>query len=123
MMIYDEFVFFPGEANEALNELNKEYTESMVKLKNAKATFSMQQKSINEIDQKIKHFHDQLEVLTNDRLENNDRLMKVHKDILDQKSKVERAERELKTARKSMIQKIGDREYIRIFEVKLINEI
>lgn len=91
----------------------------MVKLKNAKATLKMHQKSINEINEKIEIYQQQLDQLARNRLENNDRLMKIHKDILDQKSKIERAERELKTARKLMIQKIGDREYIRIFEVKI----
>lgn len=111
------FSFISDETDEALDELNKEYTQSLVKLKNVKATLNMHQKSIAEINEKIQEYQQQLDDLEHNRLENNDSLMKIHKDILDQKSKVERAERELKAARKSMIQKIGDREYIRIFEV------
>lgn len=54
------------------------------------------------------------------RIGNNDDLMKIHNEIFEQKSKVERAGRELKGARKSMVQKIGDRGYVRTFEVNAI---
>lgn len=53
----------------------------------------------------------------NFRMENNDTLMKIHKEILEQKSKMERAQRELKLGRKSAKQKVLDREYFIAFEV------
>lgn len=43
--------------------------------------------------------------------------MKIHNEIYEQKSKRERAERELKTVRKTTAQKIGDRSYMTCFEV------
>lgn len=42
--------------------------------------------------------------------------MKIHNEIYEQKSKRERAERELKTVRKTVTQKIGDRTYLTNFE-------
>lgn len=50
-------------------------------------------------------------------MENNDLLMKVHKEILDQKSKKERAQRELKLARRMAKQNITDKEFFTNFEV------
>lgn len=56
--------------------------------------------------------------LGHQKFECNHTLMQCHKHILEQKTKLKRAEHETKTARKLMMQTIGDREYIRIFEVK-----
>lgn len=46
--------------------------------------------------------------------------MKIHNEIFEQKSKRQRAEREMKNARKAMVEKIGDRNYISCFEVSSI---
>lgn len=50
-------------------------------------------------------------------MENNDHLMKIHKEILDQKSKMERAEREMKSSRKDVTQNLNDQEFLRNFDV------
>lgn len=73
---------------------------------------------INDLQKKYSEYEKELDDIIRVRLESNDSLMKVHKEIFEQKSKLERAERELKIARKAMVQKIGDRDYIRIFEVR-----
>lgn len=44
-------------------------------------------------------------------------MIKIHKEILEQQSKLERAQRELKLARKAAKQKIADKEYFHAFEV------
>lgn len=54
----------------------------------------------------------------NCRMENNDNLMKIHKEILDQKSKMERAEREMKSSRKDVIHNLNDQEFLTNFDVR-----
>lgn len=53
-------------------------------------------------------------------MENNDHLMKIHKEILDQKSKMERAEREMKSSRKDATQNINDQEFLTNFDVGIL---
>lgn len=54
-------------------------------------------------------------------MENNDHLMKIHKEILDQKSKMERAEREMKSSRKDATQNLNDQEFLSNFDVRRCN--
>lgn len=61
----------------------------------------------------------ELDDIVRNRFENNDVLIKVHKEIMDQNSKVERAKRESKLAKKAMMKHIDDRDYIRVLEVHL----
>lgn len=58
--------------------------------------------------------------IVRNRFENNDVLIKVHKEILEQNSKVERAKREAKLAKKAMTRGIGDRDYVRLLEVLFV---
>lgn len=44
--------------------------------------------------------------------------MKIHKEILDQKSKMERAEREMKSSRKDATQNLNDQEFLSNFDVR-----
>lgn len=52
------------------------------------------------------------------RLENNDKLMKLHNEIQEQKSKKERAQRELKIARQAAKNKLDNRDFFIGFEVR-----
>lgn len=45
--------------------------------------------------------------------------MKIHKEILDQKSKMERAEREMKSSRKDATQNLNDQEFLSNFDVRI----
>lgn len=57
-----------------------------------------------------------LEHLNKVRMENNDTMVRMHKEILDQKSKLERAQRELRLARKTARAKVSDADYFAAFE-------
>lgn len=79
------------------------------------------------ISQQLRELHvefteceNELMILSHQRFECNHALMQCHKYILEQKTKKKRAEHESRMARKLMMQTIGDREYIRIFEVSLV---
>lgn len=53
------------------------------------------------------------------RLENNEKLMRLQKEIQEQKSKKERAQRELKAARQAAKSKIDNPDYFTSFEVNI----
>lgn len=53
-------------------------------------------------------------------LDDNEFLMKMHKDLLDQKLKHQRAEREMKIAHKKVKQKISDKEFMELLERDLL---
>lgn len=112
-------LFDLDECNEKLQQLSDEYANAMVQLKAAKSNLDKNIKVVNELQRQKIEYENETEQIERVRLESNDALIKVHKEILDQNSKVERAKRELKLAKKAMIKKVDDREYVRIFEKDL----
>lgn len=66
--------------------------------------------------QLISYERDMDEIMRN-RLESNDSLLKIHRELVDQNAKLERAKRELRLAKKAMVRRIQNRDYVRIFEV------
>lgn len=105
------------EFNVKMQKLSNEYATALNRLKVAKNDFENETKKLNELQRQYEQFEIELDEISRNRLENNDTLMKIHKEIMEQNSKVERAKRELKIARKAMMKKVGDREYIRLLEV------
>lgn len=111
------YTFFLDEFNEKMRKLGNEYATAVNRLKAAKNDFDNESKKLHE----LQHLYEKAEIeydeITRNRLENNDVLIKIHKEIMDQNLKVERARRELKIAKKAMMKKVGDRDYARILEV------
>lgn len=89
----------------------------MVRLKEVQANFEIHSKKCNDLRQQHEEYERELDNIVRNRFENNDVLIKVHKEIMDQNSKVERAKRESKVAKKAMCKQIDDGDYIRILEV------
>lgn len=85
----------------------------------AKNELDNESKKLDDMQRQFEHYEMELDEIARNRLENNDVLIKVHKEIMEQNSKVERARRELKIAKKAMLKKVGDREYVRLLEVRL----
>lgn len=112
------FVFrFSVESIERLKNLEVEYGKAIVRLKSAKANFEIQSRKCLELQQQREEFERQLDDIVRNRFENNDVLIKVHKEVMEQNSKVERAKRESRIAKKTMMKKIDDRDFVRILEV------
>lgn len=65
-----------------------------------------------ECEQKLQHIH-------KERMDNNDIMLRLHKEILEQNSKQDRAQRELKLARRTARTKVADAEYFGAFERQL----
>lgn len=86
-------------------------------MEGAKSNFEIQSRKCLELQQQRKEFERELDDIVRNRFENNDVLIKVHKEIMEQNSKVERAKRESRMAKKTMMKQIDDRDFIRILEV------
>lgn len=111
------------ESIDRLHKVTDEYATALNNFKAVRAYFEVQSKKRNEMEQKLQKFERELDDIVQNRFENNDVLIKVHKEIMDQNSKVERARRELKIAKKAMMKRIDDREYVHILEVRCNNGI
>lgn len=115
-------MIFSEEFNEKLQKLAIQYETALKRLKVAKNNFEIESTKLDELQRQCEHFEAELDEITRNRLENNDALIKLHKEIMEQNSKVERAKRELKTAKKAMAKKVGDKEYVRLLEVSFCEE-
>lgn len=89
----------------------------MNRLKAAKIELDNESKKLDDMQRRYEHFEMELDELARNRMENNDVLIKIHKEIMEQNSKVERARREMKISKKAMMKKVGNREYVRLLEV------
>ena len=98
------------------NDLTERCAKVLTNSKSLKASLEMKLKLIHDLNRQLIAGEKDLEEIARVRMDSNDALMKIHKEIFEQKSKIERAQRELKMARKAMIAKVVDREYIRNFE-------
>ncbi|XP_031638654.1 coiled-coil domain-containing protein 39 [Contarinia nasturtii] len=107
------------ELNEKMQKLSNEYATAMNRLKVARNDFDNETRKLDELQRQYEHFEIELDEISRNRLENNDALIKLHREIMEQNSKVERAKRELKIAKKAMMRKVGDREYVRLLEKDL----
>lgn len=68
-------------------------------------------------------FEQDLDEIVRNRFASNDNLLKIHKELVDQNAKLERAKREVRIAKKAMSRHVQNRDYIRIFEVSVCFEV
>lgn len=100
-----------------MQKLSNEYATVLNRLKAAKIELDNESKKLDDMQRRYEHFEMELDELARNRMENNDVLIKIHKEIMEQNSKVERARREMKISKKAMMKKVGNREYVRLLEV------
>lgn len=112
-----QFSLFAADTNKIVESLTDELANRMQKLKNIKVNIAMISEQMKELHAEFIDCENELMSLSEQRVVCNHVLMQCHKHILEQKTKLKRAEHESKMARKLMMKAIGDREYIRIFEV------
>lgn len=113
---------FSVESIERLKNLEAEYGKAIVRLKGAKANFEIQSRKCLELQQQREEFEQELDDIVRNRFENNDVLIKIHREIMEQNSKVERAKRESRMAKKTMMKQIDDRDFVRILEKDLLSK-
>lgn len=100
-----------------MRKLANEYATAVNRLKATRNDFDNESKKLEELQCQYENIEIELDDISRNRLENNDVLIKIHKEIMEQNLKVERARRELKIAKKAMMKKVGDRDYVRLLEV------
>lgn len=100
-----------------MKKLSNEYATTLNRFKAAKVELEIESKKLEEMQRRNEQLEMELDEVTHERAENNDVLIKIHKEIMEQNSKVERAKREMQISKKAMMKKVANREYVRLLEV------
>lgn len=99
-----------------MNELKEKYSQATADLKALKERLVELLDHIEVLDHQRLELIKELEEVQRTKLDNNDALLKIHKEIVDQETKIERAQRDMKTALKAAKRHVKDQEFIRLFE-------
>ena len=102
-----------------LSDLQDDYCKALSSLKLVRMKLAEDTDNLNTMNQERQECEEEFECAEKVRLDNNDILLKLHKDLLDQKTKIQRAERELKNSIKAAKHKLQDDEIMKIFEKDL----
>lgn len=100
----------------SLNDLQNEYCKLLNQLKNLRISLGNKMHMLDEITLKKDQIERDLDEAERNRLDSNDTLLKIQKEFIDQREKLERAERELKLAIKAVRRKYVDSDFLRLFE-------
>lgn len=100
-------------------ELQEKYGKTMNELKTLKHEMINVIDNINKLENQKKDVEHEFEEIQRKKLDHNDQLLRVHKDLCDQETKMERADRELKISFKGAKRRIKDHEFMSHFEKDL----
>ncbi|XP_059621128.1 coiled-coil domain-containing protein 39 [Phlebotomus argentipes] len=99
-----------------LENLQDAYFQAVRKLKNLRGNLVFKSDQLETLNGQKEHLERELEEVSREKGDRNDVLMKVHKELLEQKVKLHRAEREMKQAFKAAKLKINDSDFLTIQE-------
>lgn len=99
-----------------MNELQNQYSQTMMEIKTMKGNLVALMDHLELLERQRHELNREFEEVQRVKLDNNDALLKIHKELVDQETKLERADREMKTALKSAKRRIKDSEFISVFE-------
>lgn len=103
-----------------LEEVQEKYNQAANKLKNLQSHMILKSDQLAMLNTRLDEQSEELNRATKTTFDLNEALMKVHKDLMDQKLKLERAEREMKIAHKKVKQQVGDKEMMELIENDLL---
>lgn len=103
-----------------MDELTHKYLQATTDIKTLKESLVEILDSIEILDRQRYELVKELEEVQRTKLDNNDSLLKIHKEIVDQETKIERAQRDMKTTFKAAKRHIKDQEFIRLFEKSMV---
>lgn len=109
----------PDQINEQIQKLNNDYANGLARLRSHRHELTAKTKHLNAMQEQFGSFEQELDEIVRNRFESNDNLLKIHKELVDQNAKLERAKREARIAKKTMSKHVQNRDYIRIFEVSI----
>lgn len=99
-----------------MNELQNQYCQTMMDIKSMKCNLVALMDHLELLERQRIELNREFDEVQRVKLDNNDALLKIHKELVDQETKLERADREMKTAFKSAKRRIKDSEFISVFE-------
>lgn len=103
-----------------MNDLQNQYSRTMDDIKTLKSNLVALIDHIELMETQRQFLAKEFEDAQRTKLDNNDALLKIHKDLVDQETKLERADREMKNAFKAAKKRIKDHEFIALFEKDLM---
>lgn len=103
-----------------MNDLQNNYFHTTSKLKKVKEDLVLIIDHIELLEQQRLELVREFDDVIRTKLDNNDALLKCHKELIDQETKLERADREMKTAFKAAKKRIKDQEFVVLFEKDLM---
>lgn len=121
-ILYSNFlsilIWHPEKAIEEIQELNNDYANGLARLRAHRNDLEAKTKQLDEMRAQFALYERDMDEIARNRFESNDNLLKIHKELVDQNAKLERAKRELKIGKKAMARHVQNRDYVRIFEVR-----
>ncbi|XP_029724791.2 coiled-coil domain-containing protein 39 [Aedes albopictus] len=102
-----------------MNNVQNDYCKALSALKSVRTDLAFNTENLHNLNEEREESDKALEVTTKVRLDNNDILIKIQKELLDQKTKIQRAERELRLAIKAARAKTHDEDLLHTFQKDL----
>ncbi|CRK99386.1 CLUMA_CG012751, isoform A [Clunio marinus] len=102
-----------------MNELYSQYWETMNDIKTLKGNLVNLIDHIELLESQNQELETEFEEVQKTKLDNNDILLKLHKELTDQETKLERSDRDMKTAFKTAKRRIKDQEFVSFYEKNL----
>ncbi|XP_055602569.1 coiled-coil domain-containing protein 39 [Uranotaenia lowii] len=102
-----------------MNVIQNDYCKALAALKNVRADLAHNTENLHDLNEQSEANDKALEAVQKTRLDNNDVLLKIQKELLDQKTKIQRAERELRLAIKAAKAKTNDEDLLLTFQKDL----
>lgn len=121
---YRRNTLFNGQDNsnllKELENLQEKYNSSIARFKSQQAGIILKSDQLSVLNSQLEAQTGELDRVAKTTLDHNDILMRLQKEVLDQKLKHQRAEREMKVAQKKVRQKISDPELMELIERDLL---
>lgn len=99
-----------------LDAVKEKYHQAMTRLKGLQTSMIGKSEQLAILNGRLEDQTEAVQRACKVTMDNGDVLFKIHKDLLDQKLKLQRAEREMKISHKKVRQKINDKEFMELIE-------
>ncbi|XP_055635842.1 coiled-coil domain-containing protein 39 isoform X2 [Toxorhynchites rutilus septentrionalis] len=99
-----------------MNQIQNDYCKAVTALKSVRTDLVLNTENLHNLNEEREEHDKALEAAQKTRLDNNDILLKIQKELLGQKTKIQRAERELRLAIKAAKGKTHDEDLLMTFQ-------
>ncbi|XP_053690796.1 coiled-coil domain-containing protein 39 [Sabethes cyaneus] len=102
-----------------MQQIQSDYCRALSALKSVRTDLALNTENLHNLNEEREESDKALEAAQKTRLDNNDILLKIQKELLDQNTKIQRAERELRLAVKAAKAKTNDEDLLVTFQKDL----